>query len=88
MSLVINTNSIATVARRNIASAQDSLKRSLARLSSGSNIADAQDDPGAVAVATKLRGELSRNIRSQQNVQNAISFLQVQDGALKVVTNI
>jgi flagellin len=46
MSLVINTNSAATVAAANLASSSALLARSLNRLSSGSKIVNPADDAG------------------------------------------
>jgi flagellin-like hook-associated protein FlgL len=88
MSLVINTNSIASTAANNLSTNQANLQRSLARLSSGSKIVIPADDAGGLAVANKLKAALNRNTRAQQNVQNSISFLQVQDGALKTSSQI
>ena len=88
MSLVINTNNIATIATNNLNANQEQLQRSLARLSSGSKIVAPHDDAGGLAVSTKLKAALNRNTRTQQNVSNAISFMQTQDGALKVATGI
>ena len=88
MSLVINTNNIATIASRNLATNQTNLQKSLARLSSGSKIVTPADDAGGLAVANKLKAVMSRNVRANQNVQNSLSFLQVQDGAMKVASQI
>jgi len=88
MSLVINTNTIANTVRNTLTTNQSNLHKSLARLSSGSKIVDPTDDAGGLAVATKLAATLNRNARTQQNVQNTISFLQVQDGALAQTTKI
>jgi flagellin len=88
MSLVINTNSIATVTRNYLNSNQANLKTSLSRLASGSRIVNPSDDAGGLAVGNKLAATLNRNTRAQQNVQNSISFLQVQDGALTQVGKI
>ena len=43
---------------------------------------DSRDDPGGMSVAYKLNSRLSRTEAVRTNVQNAISYLQVQDGAL------
>jgi len=88
MSLVINTNNIATIASRNLATNQTNLQKSLARLSSGSKIVTPADDAGGLAVANKLKAVMNRNIRANQNVQNGLSLLQVQDGAMKVASQI
>ena len=88
MSIIVNTNSIATVTSKHLQNNQKSLQRSLARLSSGSKIVVPADDAGGLAVSNKLNAAINRNVRAQQNVMNALSFLQVQDGALKTVSNI
>ena len=82
MSLVINTNSVATTTRNYLNTNQANLQRSLGRLASGSRIVKPSDDAGGLAVGNKLTAAQNRNTRAQQNVQNAVSFLQVQDGAL------
>jgi flagellin len=88
MSLVINTNTIANTVRNTLTTNQANLQKSLARLSSGSKIVHPTDDAGGLSVAAKLEATLNRNARTQQNVQNALSFLQVQDGALSQVAGI
>jgi len=64
------------------------LQKSLARLSSGSKIVQPSDDAGGLAVSYKLTAQVNRLDAVRQNVANGISFLQVQDGALKVAGNI
>jgi flagellin len=60
------------------------LKRSLDRLSSGSRINTSFDDAGGLAVSMKLSASIRRTDATIANVNNAISFLQTQDGALAV----
>lgn len=88
MSVVINTNYAATVAANNLASSNTSLQKSLNRLSSGSKIVTPSDDAGGLAVATKLTAAARRQGAVNTNIGNAISFLQTQDGVLKVVGKI
>jgi flagellin len=88
MSIVINTNSSATVSAFNLARNNSALQKSLARLSSGSKIVHPADDAGGLAVSYKLTAQVNRLDAVRQNVANGISFLQVQDGALKVAGNI
>lgn len=88
MSIVINTNSSATVSAFNLARNNSALQKSLARLSSGSKIVNPSDDAGGLAVSYKLTAQVNRLDAVRQNVANGISFLQVQDGALKVAGNI
>jgi flagellin len=84
MSVVINTNYAATTASNNLAASNSSLQRSLNRLSSGSKIVSPSDDAGGLAVSMKLSAAAKRQGAVSNNVGNAVSFLQTQDGALKV----
>ena len=84
MSVVINTNYSATVASNNLASSNAMLQRSLNRLSSGSKIVTPSDDAGGLAVSMKLSAAAKRQGAVASNIGNAVSFLQTQDGALKV----
>ena len=88
MAIVINSNPTATSASNNLAKANEALRKSLARLSSGHRIVSPEDDAGGLAVAYKINAQLNRNEVVRQNVQNGISLLQVQDGALAVAGNI
>jgi flagellin len=88
MSVVINTNYAATIASNNLAASNGSLQRSLNRLSSGSKIVSPSDDAGGLAVSMKLSAASKRQGAVANNVGNAVSFLQTQDGALKVAGKI
>lgn len=84
MSVVINTNYSATVAANNLAASNSMLQKSLNRLSSGSRIVNPADDAGGLAVSLKLSAAAKRSGAANINIGNSISFLQTQDGALKV----
>jgi flagellin len=84
MSVVINTNYAATVASNNLAASNDMLQRSLNRLSSGSKIVNPADDAGGLAVSMKLSAAAKRSGAAITNLGNSVSFLQAQDGVLKV----
>ena len=83
MSVVINTNTSASLASYNLNNTNVNLQRSLNRLSSGSRINSSFDDAGGLAVSMKLSASIRRTEASQANVGNAIAFLQTQDGVLK-----
>ena len=85
MPIVVNSNVSATEASFNLSRANDSLRKSLGRLSSGNRINSPADDAGGLAVAYKLDSKLNRTEAVIQNSQNALSYLQVQDGALSTV---
>ena len=79
----INTNTAATAAAFNLSNTNVSLQRSLNRLSSGSRINSSFDDAGGLAVSMKLSASIRRTEATQANVNNALSFLETQDGVLK-----
>jgi len=88
MPIVVNTNAAATQASFNLSKANDALRSSLKRLSSGNRINSPADDAGGMAVAYKMDSTIKRTEATIQNAQNGLSFLQVQDGALSTVGNI
>ncbi len=88
MPIVVNSNTTATTASFNLSHANDALRKSLARLSSGNRIVNPADDAGGMAVAYKLNSKLKRTEAVRHNVQNGLSYLQVQDGALSTVAKI
>ena len=85
MSFTINTNSSAEKANYFLGRNNQALQKSLARLASGSRIIDPSDDAGGLAVAMKLNSSINRLEGAHKNIQNATSFLEVQDGVLSTV---
>ena len=83
MSVVINTNTSASLASYNLNNTNVNLQRSLNRLSSGSRINSSFDDAGGLAVSMKLSASIRRTEATQANVGNAVALLQTQDGVLK-----
>jgi flagellin len=85
MPIVVNTNSAATTASFNLSKSNEALRKSLGRLSSGNRITSPADDAGGLAVALKLASKTNRTAGVIQNVQNSLSYLQVQDSSLQTV---
>ena len=88
MSLVINTNSAASLASYNLNNTNVNLQRSLNRLSSGYRINSSADDAGGLAVSMKMSAAIRRTDAAATNVGNAISFLQTQDGVMKTADKV
>jgi flagellin len=63
------------------------LSQSLARLSSGSKITSPADDSAGLAVSMKLNAQMARIDGASNNVGNAISFSQTQDGYIQKVSD-
>jgi flagellin len=83
MSLTINTNPAAIRASFNLSQNHNNLQKSLTRLSSGKRITKPSDDAGGLAVSMKLSASINRMSASIANIQNAVSFAEVQDRSLE-----
>jgi len=83
--MVINTNLSAQNGARLLAESSAQLAKSLARLSSGSKISSPEDDVAGQAVAIRFDAQISRLGAVNNNLSNAISFNQTQDGFLSKV---
>jgi len=59
------------------------MDKSLQRISSGKRILSSGDDPGGLASSMRLQNELSITKAVQSSIENAKSFTEVQDSALK-----
>ena len=79
----LNSNMASMVAAYNLGSTNVNLQKSLKRLSSGSRINSSSDDPGGMAVAMRLSAAIRRTEATNTNVNNALTFLETQDGILK-----
>jgi flagellin len=88
MSLNISTNTAALRAGTQLGINQKHLQKSFDRLASGTKLSSPVDDPGGLAVSMKLSAAINRISGAQNNVQNAISFMEVQDGMLDTVGQI
>ena len=64
------------------------LQNSLNKLSSGSRIVKASDDAGGLAASMGLTSAATNAASSVSSDNNQVSFLQAQDGVLKVAGDI
>jgi flagellin-like hook-associated protein FlgL len=88
VSITINSNMAASYSALSMKRSNNLLTKSLQRLSSGKRIVSPSDDAGGLAVGMKLQSSLKRSAASRLNTQNGVSFLQMQDGVLKVAGEI
>ena len=82
MNISLNSNASATQARLHLSRNNVNLQKSISRLSSGKRVEKPSDDAGGMAVAMKLESQVMRSSAAMQNMLNAISLLEVQDGVL------
>ena len=82
MSLRINYNQAAIGAINQLGRTQSAFAQSVARLASGLRINRASDDAAGLAVSEKLKNQVRGLHQAQRNAQDAVSLLQVAEGAL------
>ena len=88
MALSILSNAAANQASFSLNKNSAKLQQSLSRLSSGKKITAPADDAGGLAVSMKLTSAIGRNKSVIANIQNALSYAEVQDGALQSAATI
>ncbi len=86
--MIINTNSAATAAARNLSRNQEMLNKALNRLSSGSKIVQPSDDAAGLAVSEKMYAQNRRLHAANTNVQNAKSYIQTADGFMSSMSKV
>ncbi len=82
MGLRVNTNIASINAQRNLANTTARLSRSFERLSSGLRINRAADDAAGLAISEGFRAEIRSLEQAQRNSLDAISLVQIAEGAL------
>jgi flagellin len=82
--LISDSASAAHYLKQNQANLQGTLKR----LSSGKRITGGGDDPGGLAISMKMNASIKRLAGAENNVQNGLSYLEVQDGLLETAGNL
>lgn len=82
MSQVINTNTAALTAQRNLSSSRGTLNDAIQRLSSGLRINGARDDAAGLAISERMSSQIRGLNQAARNAQDAISLAQTADGAL------
>jgi flagellin len=83
--MVINTNIAALSAATDLNQSNSMLNASLARLSSGSQIVNASDNPAGLAESISLNAQIGQTNAANGVVGNATSFSQTQDGYLQQI---
>jgi len=81
----INSNVSSLVAQRHLGLSQQSLTKSLERLSSGLKINRGADDPAGLIVSERLRSEISVVEQAIDNSARAINVIATTEGALDEV---
>ena len=83
----VNTNMGAVVSAANMAKFGRELDTSIERLSSGLRINSAKDDAAGSGISSRLEAQIRGTDMARRNAQDAISLIQVAEGALIEVQN-
>lgn len=82
---ILNLNSLSS--QVSLGRTQDSMGKSLEKLSSGLKINSAADNPSGLAISEKMRGYIKGLQRASSNAQDGISYLQTAEGSTNEVTS-
>ena len=88
MPLNLISNFAANVAQRNLAMSDAAATSSLAKLSAGTRVLAAKDDAAALAIGNRLNAEIVGLKQAAVNAGQAVSMLQIADGAMAEVNDI
>ncbi|MBF0429202.1 MAG: flagellin FliC [Magnetococcales bacterium] len=87
MSFSINTNVMSLGAQHKLEVSTKALGTTFQRLSSGLRINSAKDDSAGLTIATRMTAQIRGLNQSARNANDAISMMQVAEGALEETSN-
>ena len=87
MPLTVSNNTAVAAASHYLGKNQQALQMSIKKLASGSRLIG-NPDPGTLSVAMTLNASVTRLVGAKNNVQNGMSFVEVQDGMLNTAGRI
>jgi flagellin len=85
MSVVINTNYAAVLARKNLAGVQREMDKSVERLSSGKRINNAADDAAGSAIAGRMESQIRGLTMGIRHAKDGQSLVGTSEGAMQEV---
>ncbi|HEX5957500.1 MAG TPA: flagellin [Hyphomicrobiaceae bacterium] len=88
MALNVISNYAANVAHRNLTASDSAATSSLSKLSAGSRVITAKDDAASMAIGNRMNVEVNALKQANVNAGQAVSMLQIADGAMSKVQDI
>ena len=85
MAISITSNIASLLAQNNLSVTNINLNKAISRLSSGSRLDSAQDDPAGLAISEKLKSQVVGLNQAKRNAEDGISALQVAEGGMQEV---
>lgn len=84
---VINTNISSTIATNALVRNERAMSTAMERLSTGLRINSAKDDAAGLAISSRMRAVVSGLTMASKNANDAISMLEVAEGATLEISN-
>ena len=84
----INRNMSAVVTNNQLLRIENKLSASMQRLSSGLKLNRASDNPAGMAISNKMKAQIDALDNAESNASDAISVLQIADGALNEIASV
>jgi flagellin len=88
MSFSMLSNATSMGAQRSLMSTQNSLSKSITRLSSGMRINSAADDAAGLAISSRMSADIRSVGQAERNANDGISMIQIAEGAMNEQQNI
>jgi flagellin len=88
MAMTINTNISALQVENALNNNNAAMQSSMQKLSTGSNINTAADDPAGLAISQGLQAQIGGLTQAAQNVSDGVNLIQTASGALTQVSAI
>ena len=88
MSISVLTNITSLQAQQNLSKTQDTLSKSIARLSSGMRINSASDDAAGLGISSSLKADIASLAQAQRNTNDGVSMSQVAEGGMASMQDI
>ena len=88
MAISVNTNVTSMKAQSNLNGANNGLKTSMERLSSGLRINSAKDDAAGLQISNRMSSQINGIGVAMRNANDGISIAQTAEGAMQESTNI
>ncbi|MCR4536775.1 flagellin N-terminal helical domain-containing protein, partial [Shewanella xiamenensis] len=88
MAITVNTNVTSLSSQKNLNNANNALKTSMERLSSGLRINSAKDDAAGLQISNRLTSQINGLDVAQRNANDGISIAQTAEGAMQTSTDI
>lgn len=88
MGFRVNTNVSSIAAQRTLSTVNRESEENLSKLASGERITKAADDAAGLAISEKLKAHIRSSKQANRNANDAVSLVQVAEGALNESSNI